>query len=191
MSRVEAIVRESIRVKEAFLAGDGPAIVEGMADTIIGALRSGKRLYLCGNGGSAADAQHIAGEFIGRFLIERAPVPCVALTTDTSVLTCLSNDYAFDIVFERQVAALMEAGDVLLAISTSGNSPNVLKAVAAARELGGKVLGFAGSGGGRLAEAADLCVVAETEGSPRAQELHITALHALCELVEKGCFGDA
>jgi D-sedoheptulose 7-phosphate isomerase len=188
MSRAEEIIRDSISVKEAFIAAGGPAIVEGMADTIVAALRSGKRLYICGNGGSAADAQHVAGEFVGRFLMEREPLPCVALTTDSSILTCLGNDYSFDIVFERQVNALMAAGDILIAISTSGDSVNILKAAEAAKALGGKVLGFAGKDGGKLAKVADMCVIAPAPVTARTQELHITALHILCELVENQYF---
>ena len=187
-SETERLIHDSIETKLAFLADGGAKIVERMADVVLEALRAGRRVYLCGNGGSAADCQHIAGEFIGRFMMERAPMPCVALSTDTSVLTCLANDYSFDRVFERQVRALMDAGDVLIAFSTSGNSANVLRAVEAARAHGGKTLGFSGRGGGRLKEICDLCLVAPADPSARIQELHITCAHVLCHLVEKRYF---
>jgi D-sedoheptulose 7-phosphate isomerase len=188
MNDVEKQIRRSIEVKQAFLASGGAKILEKMAAAVLKALRGGKRVYVCGNGGSAADSQHIAGEFVGRFMMERAPLPCVALTTDTSVLTCLANDYSFDGVFERQVNAHVRKGDVLLALSTSGNSPNVLLAVAAAKKRGAVTIGFSGRGGGKLLKAADLCLVAPDDQSPRIQELHITCGHVLCDLVEKRYF---
>jgi len=185
---IERQMRRSIEVKETFLAKGGAKIIEEMAEAVLAALRGGHRVYLCGNGGSAADCQHIAGEFIGRFMKERDPLPCVALTTDTSVLSCLGNDYSFDIVFERQVNALARKGDVLIALSTSGNSPNVLRAVEAAKRLGATTLGFSGRGGGKLKELADLCLVAADDTSARIQELHITCAHILCGLVESRYF---
>jgi D-sedoheptulose 7-phosphate isomerase len=188
MSKAEKLIQRSIEVKLAFLADGGAAVIEKMAEKVLEALRAGGRVYLCGNGGSAADCQHIAGEFVGRFMKERGPLPCVALSTDTSVLTCLSNDYGFDRVFERQVEGLMQEGDVLIALSTSGTSPNVLRAVEAAKRIGATVLGFSGRGGGKLKEAADLCLVAPADESPRIQELHITAAHVLCDLVEERYF---
>ena len=191
MSKAEQQMRESIGVKETFLADGGAAVVEKMAEAVLAALRAGHRVYICGNGGSAADAQHIAGEFIGRFMMERAPLPCVALTTDTSVLTCVGNDYSFERIFERQVNALVEAGDILIAISTSGNSANVLRAVEAASARGAVTLGFSGRDGGRLAQVADICLIAPAETSARIQELHITCAHILCDLVESGYFDKA
>jgi len=188
MNEIEQQIHRSVEVKLAFLAQGGAAIIERMAGAVLEALRKGRRVYLCGNGGSAADAQHIAGEFVGRFMKERDPLPCVALTTDTSVLTCLGNDYGFDKVFERQVEAMVQEGDVLIALSTSGNSPNVLRAVEAARRRGATVLGFAGRGGGKLKDLADLCLVAPAQESPRIQELHITCGHVLCALVEARYF---
>lgn len=184
----ERLMHQSIEVKLAFLAAGGAPVVEKMADAVLKSLRAGHRVYLCGNGGSAADAQHLAGEFIGRFTLERAPLPAIALTTDTSVLTCVANDYSFDAIFERQVNGLVQAGDVLIALSTSGNSKNVLLAVEAARKRGAVVLGFSGRGGGKLKELADLCLVAPAQESARIQELHITCGHILCELVEKRYF---
>lgn len=184
----ERLMRRSIEMKEEFLAADGAAIVEKMAETVLTALRAGHGVYLCGNGGSAADCQHIAGEFVGRFMMERDPLPCVALSTDTSVLTCLGNDYGFDAIFERQVNALVKEGDVLMGFSTSGNSPNVLRAIEAAKARGAVTLGFSGRGGGKLAETANLCLVAPDDASARIQELHITCGHILCDLVEARYF---
>ncbi len=186
---IEAQIRRCIEVKERFLADGGADIIDRMADAILKALRNAHRIYLCGNGGSAADCQHIAGEFVGRFMKEREPLPAVALTTDTSVLTCLSNDYSFETVFERQVNALVRKGDILVALSTSGNSPNILRAVDAARSQGAVTLGFSGRGGGELKEIADICLVAAADASPRIQELHITCAHILCGLVEEQYFG--
>jgi len=188
MSDAERLMRESIETKERFLREGGGTVLQRMADAIVGALRRGKRIYVCGNGGSAADAQHIAGELIGRFMRERAPLPCIALTTDTSVLTAIANDYSFDAVFERQVIGLVAEGDVLLALSTSGRSANVVRAVQAARARGAVTLGFSGRDGGRLLELCDLCLVAPSDVSARIQEVHITAAHILCELVERDYF---
>ncbi|MDP2866120.1 MAG: SIS domain-containing protein, partial [Elusimicrobiota bacterium] len=136
------------------------------------------------NGGSAADSQHIAGEFVGRFKKERRAIAAVALTTDTSILTCLGNDYGFDRIFERQVEALGRPGDLLLAISTSGSSPNVLKAAVKAGEMGMQVVGFFGEKGGDILPHCGLAFLAPAADTPRVQEMHILAAHIICELVE-------
>jgi D-sedoheptulose 7-phosphate isomerase len=188
MNGVERLLHRSIEVKLAFLADGGAKVIEKMADTVLAALRNGGRVYLCGNGGSAADIQHIAGEFVGRFMKERAPLSAVALSTDTSVMTSIANDYSYDTIFERQVNAHVRQGDVLIALSTSGNSPNVLRAVEAAKKLGAVTLGFSGRGGGKLKALADQCLVAPADESARIQELHITAGHILCDLVESRYF---
>jgi D-sedoheptulose 7-phosphate isomerase len=164
--------------------------IRRMAEIVIGSLGQGGTLLVCGNGGSAADAQHIAGELVGRFLKEREPLRCIALSTDTSVLTAVGNDYGYEEVFARQVAAHGREGDVLLAISTSGNSPNVLKAVERAKRLKMKVIALSGKGGGGLAEAADVCVTVPSRVSPRIQEAHGTIGHILCGLVEKALCGE-
>ena len=148
------------------------------------ALRSGKRIYLCGNGGSAADAQHIAAELIGRFVGERRSLPAIALTTDTSALTAIGNDYGYEQVFSRQVEGLAEEGDVLIAISTSGNSSNILKAVEVAREHGSRVIGMSGKSGGDLHTAVDLSLVVPSDVTARIQEMHIVIGHLLCALIE-------
>jgi D-sedoheptulose 7-phosphate isomerase len=154
------------------------------ADAVAEAFASGGRLLLCGNGGSAADAQHIAAEFVGRYLKERAPFSAIALHANTSALTAIGNDYGFDEVFARQVRAHGRAGDVLLAISTSGKSPNVLRAIDAAREVGMTVIGLSGGDGGPMAAVCDVCLTAPAASTPRIQELHILIAHVLCGLVE-------
>lgn len=159
------------------------------AQLITEAFRGGHRLYVCGNGGSAGQAQHIAGEMVGRFLRERPALPCVALTTDTSILTAIANDYAADQVFSRQVEAHMRPGDVLWAITTSGNSPNVLRAAEAARARGAKVLGMTGRAGGKLKALADLTLCVPADATPAIQEGHEALLHLLCGLVEEALFG--
>ncbi|WP_308910065.1 D-sedoheptulose 7-phosphate isomerase [Pseudokordiimonas caeni] len=143
------------------------------------------KILLIGNGGSAADAQHLAAELVGRFMAERKALPAIALTTDTSILTAVANDYSFDRVFARQIEALGRAGDVLIAISTSGNSRNIIEGVLAAKNVGLKVIGMTGSAGGRLAEVADLCISAPTDETSHIQELHIMIGHMICAQVEE------
>ena len=155
-----------------------------MAQIVFDALKAGRRIYLCGNGGSAADSQHLAAEFIGRFQKERAAWPAEALSTNTSILTALGNDYSFDIVFSRQVEAMVQPGDVLIGITTSGNSPNVINAVQAARAKGAKTLGLAGRDGGALKSACDECFVVPAQATCRIQEVHIAVGHVICDLVE-------
>lgn len=158
--------------------------LEKIAQVMAEALRSGRKLLLCGNGGSAADSQHIAAEFMGRFKRDRRSLPAIALTTDTSVLTAVGNDYAYEQVFSRQVEGIGERGDVLIALSTSGNSKNVLEAVKAAKAKGIATIGFTGARGGTLKDVVDYCFQAQSSETPHIQEVHITALHALSEVVE-------
>jgi len=158
--------------------------ITAAAERLTACLRDGHKLLLCGNGGSAADAQHIAAELVGRYTRERPAWPAIALTTDTSALTAIGNDYGFERTFDRQVEALGRQGDALIAISTSGNSPNVLAAVVRARAQGLYTLGFAGRDGGRLAAACDLCLTVPHGETARIQEMHITLGHILCDLVE-------
>jgi D-sedoheptulose 7-phosphate isomerase len=159
-----------------------------MVDRVAGALAAGNKVLLAGNGGSAADAQHLAGEFLSRLNYDRAPLAAVALTTDSSVLTAIGNDYGYDRLFERQVVGLGRPGDVLIAISTSGRSPNILRAVRAARAAGLAAFGCTGRGGGDMAELCDLCLRAPADSTPLIQQLHITAGHILCGLVEERLF---
>ena len=142
-------------------------------------------IYLCGNGGSAADAQHVAAEFVGRFLRERRPLPAVALTTNTSILTAIGNDYDFSQVFARQVRAQVTSRDAVAGISTSGKSPNVLAALQAARENGAKTVGFTGEPGEPLGAACDVCLKVPTKSTPRIQEAHILGWHVICDIVER------
>jgi D-sedoheptulose 7-phosphate isomerase len=158
--------------------------IERAAALVTECLSSGGQLLLCGNGGSAADAQHIAAEFLGRFLRERRPLPAIALHTNTSAVTAIGNDYGFDEVFARQILAYARPGDVLLAISTSAESPNVLRAAHAARESGVRVIGLTGPEGGSLGPLCDVCLAVQASGTPRVQEGHILIGHLLCEIVE-------
>lgn len=156
-----------------------------IAERITGCLQAGGTLYLCGNGGSAADAQHVAAELVGRFLRERRPLPAIALTCNTSILTAVGNDYDFSEVFARQVRAHVTAKDCVVGISTSGRSANVRKALAAARELGATTIGFTGSAGVELASVCDTCLRVPSAVTPRIQEAHLLAWHLVCDLVER------
>jgi D-sedoheptulose 7-phosphate isomerase len=162
--------------------------IAAVVDRVAAALGAGHKVLLAGNGGSAGDAQHIAGELVGRFAYDRAPGAAIALTTDSSVLTAIANDYGFDAVFERQVLGLGRPGDVLIALSTSGRSPNILKAIAAARASGLVVIGFTGKSGGDMAARCDLCLCAPADSTPLIQQLHITLGHIVCGLVEGRLF---
>jgi D-sedoheptulose 7-phosphate isomerase len=148
-------------------------------------LKAGGTIYLCGNGGSAADAQHIAAEFVGRFLRERRPLPSVALSTNTSILTAIGNDYSFDQVFARQVKACVTARDAVCGISTSGKSPNVLEALKAAKANGALTVGWTGEPGEPLGSLCDVCLKVPTTATPRIQEAHIVAWHIVCDLIER------
>ena len=160
------------------------AVLETIARRIAGVLRGGGKLLLCGNGGSAADAQHVAAEFVGRYRKNRIPLPALALTTDTSILTAVGNDFDFADVFARQVEALARPGDLVVGISTSGKSPNVLKAVETARRRGVATLAFTRAGGEPLVSLADLAFAAPSTDTPRVQEAHLLAWHIVCDLLE-------
>lgn len=159
--------------------------IENCAELILETFRKGNKVLICGNGGSAADAQHIAAEFVGRYETERIALPAIALTTDTSALTALANDYDFERIFARQVEALAREGDLLIAISTSGNSPNVISAVMKARQIGCKILGMTGAKGKKLASLCDKTVLAPSERTARIQEAHITIAHIWCEIIDE------
>lgn len=150
----------------------------------IGALEAGNKVIFCGNGGSAADAQHLAAELMGRFLVDRRPLPALSLTVDTSALTAISNDYGYDKVFSRQLRGIARPGDVLLGMSTSGNSGNVLDAFAVAAELGVKTIGLTGYGGGKMAEASDLLIAVPHASTNHIQEAHIAIGHLICAITE-------
>jgi len=183
-SKIGRMIRESA---EGIGRMDGRAreVIGRIARLLIEALEAGGKVYLCGNGGSAADAQHIAGELAGRFRRRRRALPGVALTTDTSVLTAVGNDYSYEQVFSRQIEALGSRADVLWALSTSGGSPNVLAAARAAREQGMRVIGMTGAAGGALADLADVCFRAPAERTDLVQQLHQMAYHIVCELIDE------
>jgi D-sedoheptulose 7-phosphate isomerase len=164
-------------------------VVESMGRGLAKALKAGRRAYLFGNGGSAADAQHIAAELEARFVRERRALPCLALTTNTSTLTAIGNDYGYERTFARQVEAYVRKGDVVIAISTSGNSPNVIEAVRSARKAGALVYGFTNETGGKLKGLADLCLQVPSTCTQHVQECHITVGHILCDLVDRQLFG--
>jgi D-sedoheptulose 7-phosphate isomerase len=165
------------------------AAIYAIADVITHSFQNGGKLMIAGNGGSAADAQHIAGEFLSRLHFDRNPLPAVALTTDTSVLTAIGNDYGFEHVFERQVRGLGRQGDVFIAISTSGRSPNVLSALQAARQIGIATVGFSGNGGREMTKHCDYVIAAPADETTLIQQIHIVAAHAICELVEHKLYG--
>ncbi len=175
---------EHLAVAEAVLESDAIKQIGAIAEAVKKALKSGNKVLFCGNGGSAADSQHLAAEFVGRFQKERKGLPAIALTVDTSILTSVGNDYSFDDVFSRQVEALGKKGDVLIAISTSGNSGNVVEAVKLAGKKGIYCAGLTAEGGGRLLELCDECIAVPVKNTARAQEIHILIGHILCELVD-------
>ena len=187
----ESIVKafdESIRVKQAFLRDNLEALTQAI-DAIVAAFKRGNKLLLFGNGGSAADAQHIAAEFTNRFLIERPPLPALALTTDTSALTAIANDYDYTQIFAKQIQALGKAEDIAIAISTSGNSPNVLAAIEACKKLNISTIGLTGGSGGKMIGKVDYMLrVGEGKNSPRIQETHILVGHVICDIVDQKLF---
>lgn len=162
-----------------------PPVIVKSVEVILSALRTGNKVLIMGNGGSAADAQHFAAEFVGRFLRKRRALPAIALTTDTSLLTAVANDFGFDQVFKRQVEALGQPGDVVVGISTSGNSPNIVLAMDAARQNGCQTIGLLGRDGGAIAALVDLAVTVPVAETPYIQEAHITIIHLICDLVEQ------
>ncbi len=181
---IEQIFADSVSVKQATLRANLPKIKEA-AEAWIAALKNGRKIMFCGNGGSAADSQHIAAEFIGRFQKERRSLPAIALTTDTSILTALTNDYSVDIVFARQVEGLGQTGDILVGLSTSGNSKNVLEAMKTAKAKGIKTIGLLGNDGGAIAPLCDIALIVPSKMTARIQESHITIAHTLCQITEE------
>ncbi|MGB9699619.1 MAG: D-sedoheptulose-7-phosphate isomerase [Thermodesulfobacteriota bacterium] len=180
---ITRIIQESVDLKLRFGQKNGETLSQ-VIRLIVEAFKAGNKLLLFGNGGSAADAQHLAAEFINRYLIERPSLPAIALTTDTSVITSISNDYSFQDVFVKQIKALGKAGDVAIGISTSGASVNVIKGIKVAKEMGLKTIALVGGEGGELAKIADLALVVESTSTPRIQEVHITIGHIICEMVD-------
>lgn len=182
-ARFQAAFTDSIALKRQVLKDLGPQVT-AVAELLAQVFRSGGKVLIFGNGGSAADAQHLAAEFVNRFQVERPPLAAQALTTDTSILTAVGNDYDFTEIFAKQIRALGKPGDLAWAISTSGNSPNVVDGLKTAREMGLKTLALSGCDGGPVAAAADLALTVPSRSTPRVQEVHITLGHVLCDLVD-------
>lgn len=185
----EKTCRDHIHAVEKSFTSSQLNTLEAISRELIKCLKDGRKIMLCGNGGSASDSQHIAAEFVGRFHRERRALPAIALTADTSIITAVANDYQYEDIFARQVEALGQAGDALIAISTSGNSKNVLSAVEKANEMQILTLGFTGEEGGRLAKKCKFAFRAASALTPHIQEVHITVLHAISEVIEKILFG--
>jgi D-sedoheptulose 7-phosphate isomerase len=179
--------KESAEVKTRFLKENLPQLLD-VIKLITHAFESGNKLFFFGNGGSAADAQHLAAEFVNRYVMDRPPLPAIALTTDTSLLTSIPNDFSFAEIFSKQLRALGKEGDVAIAISTSGNSSNVIKAVEVAKEMRMKTVALAGNDGGMLSKIVDISLIVSSTSTPRIQEVHILIGHILCEMVEHQLF---
>jgi D-sedoheptulose 7-phosphate isomerase len=189
MDFVRKQIEESIKVKKLILDNDKflKSVIE-TAEVCSEALKNGNKILLIGNGGSAADAQHIAGELVNRFSFERPGLSAIALTTDTSVITSISNDYGFENLFSRQIQALGRKGDVLISLSTSGTSANILKGIEEANKTGIKTIGLTGKSGGKMADLCDICLMIPSEDTPRIQEAHILVGHILCSVIENSLF---
>ena len=183
---IKEIFKKSILIKQNILQDKLLWLnLEEVIDKIIKAIKNGNKILIMGNGGSAADAQHFAGEFINKFLMDRKPLPAIALSTDTSVLTSIGNDYSFDEIFEKQVVALAKKGDILFGITTSGNSKNIIKAFDAGKKIGTINVGLLGKDGGIAKNYVDYPLIIKENSTPRIQEVHITLIHIICEIVEK------
>lgn len=186
---VRAAVAASIEVKQALLDEPFPSDVVRVAELLTASLRGGGKVIFCGNGGSAADATHLAAELVGKFQLDRAPLPALSLSDNASSLTAIGNDYDYAEVFARQLRGLARRGDVLVALSTSGTSANVVAAVRAASELDVRTVGFTGAGGGELASLCEVCVRIPSDSTARIQEGYMLLCHTACELVERALFG--
>lgn len=189
MNKLEQAIRQSARVLDA-MAEDVALItaLQSAIDASIAALRAHKKIMFMGNGGSAADAQHLAGELVSRFEFDRPGLPAIALTTDSSILTAIGNDYGYEKLFSRQVQALGQPGDVLIGISTSGNSPNIIRAMELGREMGCVTIGMTGNRDCRLPDVSDICLRAPSPDTPMIQQCHITLGHILCREIEQAIF---
>ena len=189
MQQIKDIIRASIAVKENILSNEQLLkTVNDSIEVIINAFRNGNRIYFCGNGGSAADAQHLAAEFSGRFYTDRNALPAEALHCNTSYLTAVANDYSYDVIYSRLIEGIANKGDVLVGLSTSGNSGNIVKAFEVARKKGVVTIGFTGDSGGKMASLSDHLINIPSKDTPRIQESHITLGHIICQLVEERYF---
>lgn len=185
---IDESLKESLAAKQAFASQERQAIIT-LVGWMVDAIRSGRKILIFGNGGSAADAQHMAAEFVNRFLINRRPLPAIALTTDSSILTSIGNDFSFDDIFLKQIQALGQPGDVAIGISTSGNSPNVLQAIEEAKGMGLRTAALTGGTGGKLLTMAELTLNVPSKKTPAIQETHLWVEHLLCQLVDEVLFG--
>lgn len=186
-NEIKSMIWESIETKRMCL--ELMPQIEKATHLVISALENNKKIILAGNGGSASQASHIAAEFIGRYKIERRGLPAIALTTDLAAITAIGNDYGFDTIFERQIEALGNEGDIFIALSTSGNSKNIIRAVERAKKLNLHVIGLLGKDGGKLKNTSSVEIIVPSNNTPRIQEAHLMILHIVCELVEKKLFG--
>ena len=184
--KIIANINSHFDMSEDMLSKAG--LIEEAADKIIASIKNGGTLYICGNGGSAADSQHFAAELIGRFLMEREPIKALALTANTSILTAIGNDYGYDKVFERQVDAFVGPKDILFGISTSGNSANIINALKMAKKKGALTMSLLGCGGGKIAQESDFPIICSSNDTPRVQEMHILIIHILCSVIENKLF---
>ncbi|HTI07066.1 MAG TPA: D-sedoheptulose 7-phosphate isomerase [Puia sp.] len=184
--KIQDIISESIALKNTVLQDSSLLkTVENIVQIIVAALKKGKHIYFCGNGGSAADAQHLAAEFSGRFYLDRDALPAEALHCNTSYLTAVANDYSYDVVYSRLLRGLAHEGDILVGLSTSGNSINIVKAFETAREKNVSTIGFTGEGGGKMKDLSDYLVAIPSKTTPRIQEVHMLLGHIICQLVEE------
>lgn len=189
MSKIKDIISSSIKVKQQVLDSDElHSVISKTVDLIVAAFKNGKRVYFCGNGGSAADAQHLAAEFSGRFYTDRKALPAEALHCNTSYLTAVANDYSFDVIYSRMIDGIGEAGDVLIGLSTSGNSKNILNAFETAHSKKITTVGFTGASGGKMKSTSDYLINIPSTDTPRIQESHIMIGHIICQLVEERYF---
>ena len=189
-NKIRQIISASAEVKKEILKNDAMIeLIESIAADMVSALKKGNRIYFCGNGGSAADAQHLAAEFSGRFYIDRDALPAEALHCNTSYLTAVANDYSYDVIYARLIKGMGQPGDFLVGLSTSGNSANIVKAFEVAREKGIKTVGFTGESDGKMKELSDYLVNVPSNDTPRIQEAHIMVGHIICQLVEEQYFG--
>ncbi len=191
LERVKSQIEASIKTKQLILAdSELMQLIADIAGMVVAAYRNNRKTLLAGNGGSAADAQHIAGELVARFYFDRPGIPSIALTTDSSILTAIGNDYGYEHLFARQAQALGNEGDIFFGLSTSGNSPNILKALDACKEKGILTIGLTGRTGGKMIEKCDFCIRVPSDDTPRIQESHILIGHIICCLVEEELFSD-
>ena len=186
---IKSMIQESVGAKK--LVYDTLTLrIEDAVKLVANAFKSKKKVLIAGNGGSASQASHIAAEFVGRYKIKRKGLPCIALTADTSILTAWSNDYSYDTVFERQIEALGNEGDVLIVLSTSGNSSNIIRAVQKAKKMKINVIGFLGKKGGKMKNVSDVEIIIPSGNTPRIQEAHIMIMHIICEVADNELFGE-